>query len=142
MPSSRTQLRACPAAQSVDRRNPESRLFIDGELVPAASGKTYDNVNPATEEVIGQAVNAGPEDMDRAIAAARCAFDESDWSTNHALRIKCIKQLQDGLKVAWAHMYPTQPPHEFVTRPVAEHPPVPIAAESRFARGCRRRLPS
>ncbi|RLA40546.1 MAG: aldehyde dehydrogenase, partial [Gammaproteobacteria bacterium] len=76
--------------------NPEARLYIDGELVPAASGKIYDNINPATEEVIGQAADAGPEDMDRAIAAARRAFDESDWSTNHAFRLKCIKQLQDG----------------------------------------------
>jgi aldehyde dehydrogenase (NAD+) len=78
--------------------NPETRLYIDGELVPAASEKTYDNISPATEEVIGQAADAGPEDMDRAIAAARRAFDKSDWSTNHAFRLKCIKQLQDGLR--------------------------------------------
>ncbi len=78
--------------------NPESNLFIDGELVPAASGKTYDNISPVTEEVIGQAADAGPEDMERAIAAARRAFDESDWATNHDFRLKCIKQLQDGLR--------------------------------------------
>ncbi len=78
--------------------NPESRLFIDGKLVPAASGKTYDNINPATEEVIGQAADAGPEDMERAIAAARRAFDKTDWPTNHDFRLKCIGQLQDGLR--------------------------------------------
>ncbi|MEH6584698.1 MAG: aldehyde dehydrogenase family protein [Halioglobus sp.] len=77
--------------------NPETRLLIDGELVSAASGKTYANINPATEEVIGQVADAGPEDMERAIAAARRAFDETDWSTNHAFRLKCLQQLKAGL---------------------------------------------
>lgn len=78
--------------------NPETRLFIDGELVAAASGKTYDNISPVTEAVIGQAADAGPEDMERAIAAARRAFDETNWATDHAFRHTCIKQLQDGLR--------------------------------------------
>lgn len=78
--------------------NPESQLFIDGELVAAASGRTYPNLNPATEEIMGEVADAGPEDMDRAIAAARRAFDETDWSTNHALRLKCIEQLRDALR--------------------------------------------
>jgi aldehyde dehydrogenase (NAD+) len=78
--------------------NPETRLFIDGELCQAASGKTYPNINPATEEVMGQVADAGPEDMERAIAAARRAFDETDWSTNHAFRLKCLQQLQQGLR--------------------------------------------
>ena len=78
--------------------NPETRLFIDGELCAAASGKTYPNINPATEEVMGHVADAGPEDMERAIAAARRAFDETDWSTNHAFRLKCLQQLQQGLR--------------------------------------------
>ncbi len=78
--------------------NPETRLFIDGELVDAASGKTYPNINPATEEIMGQVADAGPDDMERAIAAARRAFDETDWSVNHDLRLKCIAQLQQGLQ--------------------------------------------
>ena len=76
--------------------NPETRLFIDGELCEAASGKTYANINPATEEVMGQVADAGSGDMDRAIAAARRAFDDTDWSTNHAFRLKCLQQLQQG----------------------------------------------
>jgi len=63
--------------------NPEARLFIDGELVDAVSGKTYSNINPATEETMGQVADAGVEDMDRAIAAARRAFDETDWAGDH-----------------------------------------------------------
>ncbi len=58
----------------------ESRMLIDGELVDAASGQQFDNINPATEEVLGQVADAGHEDMDRAIAAARRAFDETDWA--------------------------------------------------------------
>ena len=77
--------------------NPETRLFIDGELVAAASGNTYPNISPVSEAVIGYAADAGPEDMDRAIAAARRAFDHTDWSTNHAFRLHCIGQLRDAL---------------------------------------------
>ena len=77
--------------------NPETRLLIDGELVAAASGKTYPNISPVTEASIGEVADAGPEDMDRAIAAARRAFDETDWSTNHAFRLKCLQQLKAGL---------------------------------------------
>ncbi len=77
--------------------NPESRLFIDGELVAAASGRTYPNISPVTEEVIGEVADAGPEDMERAIAAARRAFDETDWSTNHEFRLHCLRQLKAGL---------------------------------------------
>ncbi|CAA0118082.1 3-succinoylsemialdehyde-pyridine dehydrogenase [Halioglobus japonicus] len=81
---------------------PEPHLFIDGELCAAASGKTYANFNPVTETEIGQVADAGPEDMDRAIAAARRAFDETDWSTNHAFRLHCLQQLQQGLRAVQA----------------------------------------
>lgn len=74
----------------------EERLLIDGELVPATGGRTYENVNPATEEVIGVAADAGPEDIDRAIAAARRTFDETDWSRDHSLRARCLRQLQQA----------------------------------------------
>jgi aldehyde dehydrogenase (NAD+) len=75
----------------------EERLLIDGRLVPARTGEVYDNVNPATEAVIGVAANADGDDMDAAIAAARHAFDTSTWSTDLALRLRCLRQLQDGL---------------------------------------------
>lgn len=77
---------------------PESRMLIDGTLVEAESGKTFDNINPATEEVAGVVADAGVADMGRAIAAARRAFDETDWSRNHAFRKKCLEQLQEALE--------------------------------------------
>ncbi len=76
----------------------ESRMFIDGKLVEASGGRLYDNVNPATEEVLGQVADATVEDMDRSIAAARRAFDETDWSSNLELRTRCMKQLQVALE--------------------------------------------
>ena len=53
-----------------------SDLLIDGKLTPG-SGGVFDVVNPATEEVIGQAADATAADMDAAIAAARTAFASS-----------------------------------------------------------------
>ncbi len=76
----------------------EDRMLIDGELVEADSGKRFDNINPANEEVLGQVADASADDMRRAIAAARRAFDETDWSTNHALRKRCLEQLQEALE--------------------------------------------
>ena len=76
----------------------EARMLIGGELVEAASGKRFENINPATEEVLGDVADASAEDMQRAIAAAREAFDESDWSTNRALRKRCLEQLQEALE--------------------------------------------
>jgi len=76
----------------------EVRMLIDGQLVEAASGKRFDNVNPATEDVLGEAADASAEDMRRAIAAARRAFDETNWSTDHGLRRRCLEQLQEALE--------------------------------------------
>ena len=75
----------------------EARMLIDGELVEAASGARYDNVNPATEEVIGQTADAAVGDMERAIAAARRAFEESDWAHDPELRKRSLRQLQEAL---------------------------------------------
>ncbi|MEN8160387.1 MAG: aldehyde dehydrogenase family protein, partial [Myxococcota bacterium] len=76
----------------------ESRLLIDGQLVEATGGRTYGNVNPATEETLGPVADATREDMDRAIAAARRAFDETDWSTNLEKRARCLRQLRAALE--------------------------------------------
>ncbi|MGB6124353.1 MAG: aldehyde dehydrogenase [Gordonia sp. (in: high G+C Gram-positive bacteria)] len=73
-----------------------SDLLIDGGLVPG-SGGVFDVVNPATEEVIGQAAEATADDMDAAIAAARNAFDNTSWSRDHAFRARCLRQLRDAL---------------------------------------------
>jgi aldehyde dehydrogenase (NAD+) len=75
----------------------ESRLLIDGKLV-AGSGGTFETINPATEEVLGVAANADEADMGSAIGAARVAFDDTDWSTNTELRVRCLRQLREALQ--------------------------------------------
>ncbi len=74
----------------------EERLLIDGQLVEASGGATYPNINPATEEIIGVAADASAEDVEKAIAAARRAFDTTDWSTNTELRQRCLRQLHQA----------------------------------------------
>ncbi|CAO5188413.1 3-succinoylsemialdehyde-pyridine dehydrogenase [Frankia sp. AiPs1] len=75
----------------------EERLLIDGELVEAENGATYTNINPANEEVIGVAADASRADTERAIAAARRAFDETDWSRDVELRVRGLRQLHQAL---------------------------------------------
>jgi acyl-CoA reductase-like NAD-dependent aldehyde dehydrogenase len=55
------------------------KLIINGEAVDAASGKTFTTVNPATEEAVCAVAEAGPEDVNRAVAAARAAFEDGPW---------------------------------------------------------------
>ncbi|MCE0763352.1 aldehyde dehydrogenase family protein [Pseudonocardia kujensis] len=72
-------------------------LLIDGERREAHSGARFDNVDPTTERVMGSTADAGPEDVEEAIAAARRAFDETTWATDHAFRRRCLEQLHAGL---------------------------------------------
>eukprot|EP00210_Caulerpa_lentillifera_P009138 g8712.t1 len=60
-------------------KNVKPKLLIDGKFVDAASGKTFPVVDPRTEETIIRVAEADSEDVDRAVAAARKAFDEGPW---------------------------------------------------------------
>jgi aldehyde dehydrogenase (NAD+) len=76
----------------------EERLLVDGELRGASGGGTFETLNPATEEVLGVSADATAADMDAAIGAARRAFDETDWSSNLALRVRSLRQLSAALE--------------------------------------------
>ena len=69
-------------------------LFIDGQAHPALSGKTFDSINPSTGDVLARVAQAGPEDVDLAVAAARRAFD-GEWS-----RFKPFDRQQVMLRLA------------------------------------------
>src|SRR6202453_5260223 len=58
----------------------QHRMLIDGRFVPAASGKTFPVYNPATGEVVARVPEAEEEDVNRAVSAARRAFDEGPWT--------------------------------------------------------------
>jgi acyl-CoA reductase-like NAD-dependent aldehyde dehydrogenase len=57
----------------------DGRLFIGGEWVAPSTDARIDVVSPHTEAVIGGAAGAGPEDIDRAVIAARAAVDAGPW---------------------------------------------------------------
>lgn len=76
---------------------PPAQQLVDGKLGAASTGASYPILNPATGEEIGHAPDSSAEDVDAAIAAARRAFDETDWSTDVALRLRCLRQLHKAL---------------------------------------------
>ena len=74
----------------------EHRMFVDGKFVQAASGKTFPVYNPATGEVMAHVPEAEAEDVDRAVKAARRAFDEGPWAkTSPSQRGRLMFKLAD-----------------------------------------------
>jgi betaine-aldehyde dehydrogenase len=59
-------------------------MYVNGKLVNAKSGKWFPVYDPATEEVIAEAPDAGPADVDDAVAAAHEAFENGPWSKTTA----------------------------------------------------------
>lgn len=74
------------------------RLFIDGAWVAAQSGSHISVINPATEDVFLTVAEAGEADIDRAVDAARRAFDTGPWPRlSHAERAVYLHRIADGL---------------------------------------------
>ncbi|MGN6358753.1 MAG: aldehyde dehydrogenase family protein [Novosphingobium sp.] len=74
---------------------PDAKLFIDGQLRDAAGGRTYDVIGPWTGQPVGKAADASAEDVDAAIAAARRAFDTTDWSTDTEKRVALVRKYRE-----------------------------------------------
>ncbi len=73
-----------------------TQAFIDGKYVDAASGQTFDCINPATGAVIAKIAACDKEDVDRAVAAARRAFESGKWSRMApAQRKRCLLKLAE-----------------------------------------------
>src|SRR5262245_20769208 len=64
-------------------RSAEKLLLIDGQRFPSISGRTFNTLNPATEEVLATISEGNADDVNRAVAAARRAF-EGPWRTMRA----------------------------------------------------------
>ena len=60
------------------------KMLINGDWVASASQKTYPVYDPSTEEICAYASDASSIDVDKAVSAARIAFDEGPWSTTTA----------------------------------------------------------
>ena len=78
----------------------DSLLYVDGVLRPAENGRTYENIAPTTARSVGRAADGSAADMEEAIAAARRAFDESDWAHDLQARIGWMDKLQAALAEA------------------------------------------
>jgi aldehyde dehydrogenase (NAD+) len=72
------------------------QILVGGELIGTEA--VYPSLDPATGEVLGYAPDASREEAEAAIAAARRAFDTTDWSTNTQLRQHCLEQLYQVLR--------------------------------------------
>ncbi len=68
----------------------QGKLFINGKWVNSVSGKTFDTLNPATEEVITSVEEGDSADIDLAVTAARKAFEDGPWKNMDARDRGCI----------------------------------------------------
>ncbi|MFB6467119.1 aldehyde dehydrogenase family protein [Cytobacillus sp. Hz8] len=74
----------------------KKKLYINGKFVESASQKTFETYNPATGEVLAVVFESGAEDIDKAVKAARKAFDEGPWSKiGSAARSRLMYKLAD-----------------------------------------------
>jgi acyl-CoA reductase-like NAD-dependent aldehyde dehydrogenase len=101
-----TKPRAGKAAKAPDfLKGPAKQLLINGKWQPAKSGKTFETVNPATEQVLTRVAEAGQADVDEAVKAARKAFEEGPWPRMRpAERAKYLMKLADLIEAHSAEL--------------------------------------
>lgn len=79
----------------------EEGLWINGERVPARSGKSAPVLNPATGETLAQVAQGGPEDIGTAVTAAKRSFERGEWRRATALeRARVLLRLAEGIRAA------------------------------------------
>ncbi|ORA34932.1 aldehyde dehydrogenase family protein [Mycobacterium aquaticum] len=84
--------------RTVDFISVPRRMYIDGQWVDAMSGRRFDTVDPATEQVITTVPHSGPEDVERAVTAARRAFEDGPWpAMTPAERQKVLWRIAEGI---------------------------------------------
>src|ERR1035437_2499036 len=109
---------------------PRYRLYIDGAWSEASGGATYNLLNPATEAVIAQAPNASRADLERAITAARQAFDDGPWSRPTPKdRARVLHQLIDGVearKEEIRQLLITMAAAEYISHPIQLYTPLEL----------------
>jgi phenylacetaldehyde dehydrogenase len=98
------------------------KLMINGKRIPAKSGKTFESINPANEEVLALIAEGDKAEGDKAVMAARKAFEEGKWSSisphqrtryllkiaelieQHADELAALESLDNGKPLAIAKM--------------------------------------
>jgi phenylacetaldehyde dehydrogenase len=95
------QLAPTQTAANTSFLSTQHKLFINGEWVPAQSGKMFDVINPATGQVIAKAAAGDASDIDLAVKAARKAFESGPWpSMPPSGRAKLLWKLADAFESA------------------------------------------
>ena len=79
MTSKKFDYAPAPESRAILDLQPSYGLFIDGQFVDTLDGRAFKTISPASEEVLAEITEAGPADVDRAVAAARKAYDKV-WS--------------------------------------------------------------
>jgi phenylacetaldehyde dehydrogenase len=107
------------------------KLLIDGEWVPAASGRTFETLNPATEEKLAEAAHGEEEDVARAVRAARKAFDyDSPWRRmSPSARGKLIWRVGDLIEENLEELALLESLDNGKPRTIARVADVPLAAD-------------
>lgn len=106
------------------------RLFINGEWVAAASGKTFEVKNPATDETIADVAEGDAEDIEKAVAAARRAFESGPWAKMKANeRGKLLWRLGDALEAHLDEFAELESLDNGKPRAVAAAADVPLAVD-------------
>ena len=107
------------------------RLLIDGEWAPAASGRTFETINPATEERLAEVAHGEKEDSDRAVRAARKAFEyDSPWRRmKPSARGKVIWRIGDLIEANVEELALLESLDNGKPRNVARVADVPLAAD-------------
>jgi aldehyde dehydrogenase (NAD+) len=113
----------------MDQSASDKHLLIDNEWRPAASGKTMDVVNPATEDVIASVASAGTADVNAAVAAARAALDGPWGKMSARERGRLVSRLADRLMERADEVARLETLHN--GKPISEsrHIEIPAAAE-------------
>jgi aldehyde dehydrogenase (NAD+) len=121
-------------------RQGEPRLLIGGRLVEARSGARFEVANPATEEVLGSVADAGDDEAEAALAAAREAFDRGGWADDPARRVAGLRQLHTALvahqeELRHLTMAETGSPRSFTAMAALDEPVAGLAWVADLAEG-------
>ncbi|MEO8203767.1 MAG: aldehyde dehydrogenase family protein, partial [Betaproteobacteria bacterium] len=83
----------------------QTQLLIDGKFAPAESGATFSTVSPIDYATLADVAKAGTADVDRAVAAARRAFDAGKWpGMQPFVRGKVLRAIADGIRAKAARI--------------------------------------
>ena len=118
------------------------RFYIDGEWVAPSSDATFDVIDSGTEQVYFRVPEAQPADIDRAVSAARRAFDEGPWPTmSHGDRAGFLRAIAEGLRERAEDIGQIWPRESGVLHVIARHSAGGTAASFDYYAGLAETFP-